>query len=180
MHAVFTEKLHRAIAVVNDHLASRTYLVNEHITLADLTVAAITQTNVAWTLDPELRKKYGNIVRHMETVVNNPKLKAIFGETTYCDKAMQYTAPAKEKEEPKSVAPKAENPKPKVENEEDEPSVPVEPKVKIPLDDMPKSNFNLGGAYSNKDARGADGSKKMRWLWRVMRIDIKTRSADRQ
>ena len=169
MHTVFSEKLHRAIAVVNDHLAFRTFLVNEHITLADLTVAAITQTNVAWILDPELRKKYGNIVRHMETVVNNPKLKAIFGETTYCDKPMQYAAPAKEKKEPKPAAPKAEKkpkPKEKEEDEEDEPSVPAEPKVKNPLDDLPKSNFNLEDwkrAYSNKDTRGADGA--IEWFY---------------
>ena len=127
------------------------------------------QNAVAWTLDPELRKKYNNIVRHMETIVNNPKLKEIFGETTYCDKAKQYVPPAKEKKEPKPAAPKAEKkPKPKaeVDDEDDEPSVPPEPKAKNPLDDLPKSSFNLEDwkrAYSNKDTRGADGA--IEWFY---------------
>lgn len=88
----------RAIGTINDHLASRKFLVHEGITIADLTVAAATQVIVSWALDAELRKKYGNIVRHMETVVNNPKLKEVFGETTYTEKVKQYVAPAKEKE----------------------------------------------------------------------------------
>lgn len=44
--------------------------------------------------------------------------------------------------------------------------VPAEPKVKNPLDDLPKSNFNLEDwkrAYSNKETRGKDGA--LEWLY---------------
>lgn len=74
-----------------------------------------------------------------------------------------YQPPAKET---KAKEPKAEKPKeakapkaPKakeVDEEEEEPLVPAEPKVKNPLDDLPKSAFNLEEwkrQYSNLDTR---------------------------
>jgi len=107
----------------------------------------------------------------LETIVNQPKLKEIFGETTYVEKAIQFVPPAKEKKEPKAApaaaAPKAEKkPKPKADEDDDEPSVPEEPKAKNPLDDLPKSTFNLEDwkrAYSNKETRGAGGA--LEWLY---------------
>ena len=114
-----------------------------------------------------------NLVRHLETIVNQPKLKDIYGETVYVEKAIQFTPPAKEKKEkekePKPApVPKAEKkPKAKEEAEEEEDDlVPAEPKVKNPLDDLPKSSFNLEDwkrAYSNKETRGAGGA--LEWLY---------------
>ena len=110
----------------------------------------------------------------METIVNQPKLKLIYGETEYVEKAIQFTPPAKEKKETKPAAaaptpaPKAEK-KPKAkeaDDEEEEDLVPAEPKVKNPLDDLPKSTFNLEDwkrAYSNKETRGAGGA--LEWLY---------------
>ena len=51
-------------------------------------------------------------------------------------------------------------------DEEDDDDVPAEPKVKNPLDDLPKSNFNLEDwkrAYSNMDTRGSGGS--LEWFY---------------
>ena len=114
-----------------------------------------------------------NLVRHLETIANQPKLKEIFGETTYVEKAVQYIPPPKEKKEkeakpaPAASAPKAEKkPKAKEEDEEEDDLVPAEPKVKNPLDDLPKSTFNLEDwkrAYSNKETRGADGA--LEWFY---------------
>ncbi|KAJ7287504.1 elongation factor 1-gamma [Mycena rebaudengoi] len=185
-HTYYTNEFLRAIKTVNEHLASRTFLVHERITVADLTLAAAIHSSVRWCLDPALRKTYANAIRHMETVVNNPKLKAIFGETVYCDKAPTYVPPAKKEKEAKGLAqqPKAEK-KPKakeIDEEEDEPSAPAEPKAKNPLDNLPKSNFNLEDwkrAYSNKDTRGTDGA--IEWFYQnfdkegfsVWRVDFK-------
>jgi elongation factor 1-gamma len=75
-----------------------------------------------------------------------------------------YTPPAKEAKKdskPKEAkpaepkAPKAKAPKP-ADDDEEEPDVPAEPKVKNPLDDLPKSAFNLEEwkrQYSNLDTR---------------------------
>lgn len=125
------------------------------------------------TIDATLRPKYPNLIRHLETIVNQPKLKAIYGEINYREKPAQYVPPPKEKKEPKSApapAPKVEKPKAekksKDEDEDEEPLVPAEPKVKNPLDDLPKSTFNLEDwkrAYSNKDTRGPGGS--IEWFY---------------
>jgi elongation factor 1-gamma len=127
----------------------------------------------------------------LETIANQPKLKAIFGETTYVEKAIQFTPPPKEKKEkePKPAAaaaaspapaPKAEK-KPKTkeaDNEEDEDLIPPEPKVKNPLDDLLKSTFNLEDwkrAYSNKETRGAGGA--LEWFYEkyVLHIPLNIR-----
>jgi elongation factor 1-gamma len=114
----------------------------------------------------------------METVVNQPQLKSVYGEIKYVEKAAQYVPPAKEKKEPKPApapaAPKAESkpkakPKPAEEDDDDddEPLVREEPKAKNPLDLLPKSTFNLEDwkrAYSNKETRGPDGS--LEWFYK--------------
>lgn len=139
-------------------------------------VASYIQSAVAVNIDAALRPKYPNLIRHLETIVNQPKLKEIYGDINYCEKAAQFTPPAKEKKEPKAAAPvpkaekaekKAEKkPKKEDEDDEEEPLVPAEPKVKNPLDDLPKSTFNLEDwkrAYSNKDTRGAGGA--IEWFY---------------
>ena len=173
LHTELTGRVVRALTTLNTHLASRTFLVTERITLADLALATTIQSAVNWTYDAALRASLPNVVRHMETVVNQPKLKDIYGETQYIEKAAQYVPPAKEKKEPKpapAAAPKAEK-KPKAkaveeDDDDDEPLVPEEPKAKNPLDFLPKSNFNLEDwkrTYSNKDTRGADGA--IEWFY---------------
>ena len=103
-------------------------------------------------------------------MVKHPKLIAIFdnGEMKYTETQPTYQPPAKESKpkDPKpeaapkpAKAPKASAPKAKEdeEEEEDEGSMaPPEPKVKNPLDDLPKSAFNLEEwkrQYSNLDTR---------------------------
>ncbi|EEB86972.1 hypothetical protein MPER_15891, partial [Moniliophthora perniciosa FA553] len=171
VHAALLERLHRSLATFNKHLTTNTFLVGERLTLADLVLAGLVQKGVALTIDAEFRTKYPAVIRHLETIVNQPKLKQVYGETNYVEKGIVFTPPAKEKKEaaPKpAAAPKAEK-KPKAKEEDDdddEPSVPAEPKVKNPLDDLPKSSFNLEDwkrAYSNKDTRGAGGA--IEWFY---------------
>lgn len=151
------------------HISTRTFFVGERITLADLWIAAIIGKAVGVTIDAAARAKLPNLVRHLETVVNQPLAKDIYGPITYAEKAIQFTPPAKEPKAPKPAAapkPKAA-PKPaENDDEEDEPSVPAEPKAKNPLDDLPKSSLNLEDwkrAYSNKETRGAGGA--LEWFY---------------
>ncbi|KAI0920739.1 hypothetical protein AcW1_002400 [Taiwanofungus camphoratus] len=190
IHTTLIERLQRGLKTVEQHLATRTFLVTERITLADITLASIVQRFVAISIDAPMRAQLPNVVRHLETVVNQPRLKDIFGATEYCEKAAQYTPPPKEKKEAKPTpapAPKAEKkPKAKEEDEEEDDLVPKEePKAKNPLDLLPKSSFNLEDwkrAYSNKDTRGAGGS--IEWFYQnfdaegfsVWRVDFKYNS----
>jgi len=187
-HTGLVERQTRALNTLEGHLSSRTFFVGERITLADIFVASVIQKAVSVTIDAPLRTKLPNLIRHLETIVNQPKLKEIFGETTYAEKAIQFVPPAKEKKPAApaaAAAPKAEK-KPKAkaveEDDDDEPSVPAEPQAKNPLDDLPKSTFNLEDwkrAYSNKETRGSGGA--IEWFYEhfdytgfsVWRVDFK-------
>ncbi|KZT66791.1 elongation factor 1-gamma [Daedalea quercina L-15889] len=188
LHLSFLERVERALGTLEQHLKSHTFLVTERITLADITLASIVQRQVGDFFDASLRAKYPSVIRHLETVINQPSLIAAFGPAVYIEKAKQFTPPPKEKKETKPAAapaPKAEK-KPKakeVDDEEEDDLVPKEePKAKNPLDSLPKSNFNLEDwkrAYSNKETRGADGA--IEWFYQnydpkgfsVWRVDFK-------
>ncbi|KAG8723241.1 hypothetical protein FRC09_004126 [Ceratobasidium sp. 395] len=67
------------------------------------------------------------------------------------------------------AAPKAPKEKKSIEkdDDDDEPSAPAEPKAKNPLDDLPKSNFNLEDwkrAYSNMDSTRSDAAS-LKWFY---------------
>jgi elongation factor 1-gamma len=167
------EKLVTNLKILEAHLKTRTFLVGHRISSADIYLSSILKNGFSTQIDASIRQTIPNIVRYYNTVVNHPKIKPIFGETVWIEKAIQYSAAAKPKkvEAPKAAAapapPKEKAPKPAEDDEEEEESlVPQEPKVKNPLDDLPKSNFNLEDwkrAYSNMDTRGQGGS--LEWFY---------------
>ena len=172
IHTVFQDRLTSALTLLEKHLATRTFVVIERITLADITLAAELQSAFSTTVDASLRAKLPNVLRHYETIVNQPNLASIFGPTAYVEKALQYTPPPKEKKEKAPAAPaqpKAEK-KPKKEeaDDDDDDDKPYEeaPKEKNPLDLLPKSTLNLEDwkrAYSNKETRGSGGA--LEWFY---------------
>ncbi|KIK91775.1 hypothetical protein PAXRUDRAFT_830546 [Paxillus rubicundulus Ve08.2h10] len=191
LHTTLAERQLRSLKTLDAHLSTRTYAVGERITLADLTIASALYRAVTLTVDAAVRSTLVNVIRHFETIVNQPKLKEIWGEIKYVEKALQYVPPKKEKEPkpaapaPAPAAPKEKKEKPKKEVDEDEDDdnlVPEEPKAKNPLDLLPKSSFNLEDwkrAYSNKETRGAGGA--LEWFYAnfdkegysIWRVDFK-------
>jgi len=175
VHTALLDRAYRSFATLEKVLETRTFLVGERITLADITVTAVVQRGADYYLDATTRPKYPGLIRLVETVANHPALKEIFGPIVIPEKIAAYVPPAKEKkkdDKPKAEkAPKAEKPKkeekPKeVEPEEEDDLVPEEPKAKNPLDFLPKSTFNLEDwkrAYSNMDTRGPGGS--IEWFY---------------
>jgi elongation factor 1-gamma len=175
-----TEALTRAMKALNTHLASRTFLVGERMTVADILVAGAMQLCIEYALGATERAQIPHAMRHFETISRATEIEAIFGKTEYHEKAPSVTPAAKEKKpaeakakEPKAEKPKAE-PKPKAEkpkepeDDDDDDGIPKEePKAKNPLDFLPKSTFNLEDwkrAYSNMDTRGPGGS--LEWLYK--------------
>ena len=172
IHTVFQDRLTSALTLVEKHLATRTFLATERISLADITLAAELQSAFSTTVDASVRAKLPNVLRHYETIVNQPNLASIFGSTAYAEKALQYTPPPKEKKEKAPAAPaqpKAEKKAKKEEaDDDDDDDKPYEeaPKEKNPLDLLPKSPFNLEDwkrAYSNKETRGSGGA--LEWFY---------------
>ncbi|CAE6354351.1 unnamed protein product [Rhizoctonia solani] len=181
------EKLAESLAVVNTHLTYNTFfLPTNRISLADITFASVLQKLFETHLGAKERAQYPALVRLFETVSNQPKLKDIFGTTNYTETPIQFVSPKKEKTAAAPAAPAApkapKEKKPENDDDDDEPLVPAEPKAKNPLDDLPKSAFNLEDwkrAYSNMDTRGAGGS--LEWFYEkfdpegfsIWRVDFK-------
>lgn len=172
IHNTVIESQIRALNTLEAHLSTRTFVVGERITVADLTIASAVFRAVSLTIDAVARSKLVNTIRHLETIANHPQLKGIFGDVVYVEKAVQYVPPKKEtKPAPAPAAPKEKKEKEKAKKEDEEEEddgnlVPEEPKAKNPLDLLPKSSFNLEDwkrAYSNKDTRGPDGA--LEWFY---------------
>jgi len=178
----YRERLDRPLETVENYIAKRTFLVGERLSLADITAATVLQGAYSSILGKAERAKYPHTIRYYETIVNQPKVKDVLAGAQLAEAAPQYAplktdqkpkadkqqAESKRKTEPKPPKSKAE-PKPKEEEEEEEEEDllgPAEPKKKNPLDDLPKSAFNLEDwkrAYSNLDTRGAGGS--LEWFY---------------
>jgi len=118
----------KAVEVLNRHLLSRTFLVGNRITLADIVVATSLVRLYEKVLDPSFRKQFTNVNRWFTTVVNQPNFRAFLPEVKLAEK-MQVAPKVVEakKEEPKKEQPKKEQPKkeqpkkeqPKKDEEED-------------------------------------------------------------
>lgn len=133
-------------------------------------MASVLKSGFFWLIGASERAAIPNTVRFYETVASQPAIKAIWGDLEYVEKSPQYVPPAKPKKE-KEAAPVTAKPKQKPAkeaeaDEEGEPLVPEEPRTKNPLDDLPKSSFNLEQwkrEYSNRDTRDVGGS--LEWFY---------------
>ncbi|KAI6126372.1 hypothetical protein EDD16DRAFT_1702732 [Pisolithus croceorrhizus] len=124
IHAALPESQLRGFSAPEAILLARTYLVDERLTLADIAVACVIFLSVSHTLDAPLRNRYPNVLRHLDLIIDQPKLKDVLGQPTFVEKARAVHRPAKEKEEkePKqpAPAPAIKKEKPKKAEEDDE------------------------------------------------------------
>jgi len=163
--------LHNALSYLESYLQKNTFLVGHRVTLADLVVAGNLRQVYTIVAGESIQKKYPNTLRFMNTVINQPTVADIAPKPQLLKEDIKYVAPKKD-EKPKTAAPAAaaaggaaaatgsSKKKSKKaaddDDDDDEPLVPAEPKAKNPLDDLPKSSFNLEEwkrVYSNQDTR---------------------------
>jgi len=150
------EDIKAALNQLNTHLLTKTFLVGERISLADIAVCCTMINLFKLVLDPAFRKSYVNVTRWFTTVVNQPNVKAVVGSVALCTKMAEFDAkkyaefsgkgkkeekPGKGKKEEKKKEAKPE----KVEKAEtpaaEAPAMP--PKKKDPLDELPAGTFNM-------------------------------------
>merc|ERR1712088_737992 len=170
------EDIKAAMKTLNDHLLTRTYLVGERVTLADIAVACTLLNLYKQVLDPNFRKPFMNVTRWFTTVINQPNAKEVIGAVTLCSKMAEFDAKkfaefsgkgAGDKKG-KEKAPKAEKKKEpeKKKEKKEEPAAdefPMEPKKKDPMDALPKGTFDLEEwkrFYSNNDE-----DPSIAWFW---------------
>ncbi|RLU20180.1 hypothetical protein DMN91_006787 [Ooceraea biroi] len=175
------EDVYKALTTLNSHLLTRTYLVGERLTLADICVAMTLLHLYQYVLDPEQRKSYQNVNRWFQTIICQPQSIAVIGDFKLADKIIEYQ-PKKtsdnvakgakkdkkkevkeSKKEPPKAAEKASAPEAEEETDATEEALASEPKKKNPFASMPKSHFDLDDFkryYSNEDE-----SKSIPYFW---------------
>jgi len=120
--------LKAALSLLDAHLATRTYMVGDSITLADVTgVCALVQ---AFKLVCDAKFRPENVERWFVTCVNQPEFAAVLGEVVLCEKEKEAPKPAGKKKEKK---PKQQQ-QPKKEKKKEEKPKEEKPKAASPLD----------------------------------------------
>jgi len=172
------DELRAILTSLNTTLASKTFLVGERVTLADISVATSLIQLYQHVFDATFRAPFGNVNRWFTTVVNQPQFLTVIGEVTLAEKEAKFNAdlfaqyqadtkkevkkeePKKEvkkevkKEEPKKEEPKKEAKKPAKDDDEEEEDEYAEKPAKDPLAGLPPSPFVLDAfkrSYSNED-----------------------------
>lgn len=147
--------LKRALAALNGHLATNTYLVGHSVTLADIVMACNLYHGFNRILTKSFTLEFPHVERYFWTLVNQPNFKKVLGEVVQAEsvpvpqskKPSQPKEPAKPKpkDESKKEIPKVtqkEPAKPKQVLGEEEEEAP-KPKPKNPLDLLPPSKMIL-------------------------------------
>ncbi|ERL90197.1 elongation factor 1-gamma [Dendroctonus ponderosae] len=166
------------LTILNSHLQTRTFLVGERVTLADIVVACNLLNPYRYVMDPDYRRPFANVNRWFSTVINQPQVKAVLGDIVLCEKPANASAVAQssgdagkkkkdekkqEKKEKQKSAPAAKEKEPEEELDAAEALLAAEPKSKDPFDSMPKGTFNMDEfkrVYSNEDE-----SKSIPFFW---------------
>ncbi|KAH6587992.1 hypothetical protein BASA61_006141 [Batrachochytrium salamandrivorans] len=162
------EKIKSVFAALDKHLLTRTFLVAERVTLADIVLVCSLLPFYKMVLEPSFRAPYKNLNRWFATCVNQSEFKAVLGEVELCEKMLEAGAlkPAAKVAAPAEKASKPKKKKDADDDEEEEPSYADEkPKGKNPLDLLPKSSFVLDEwkrVYSNSETRPT----AIDWFWK--------------
>jgi len=171
------EDVKKALEYLNTHLLTKTFLVGERISLADISVCCTMLSLFKMVLDPAFRKSYGNVTRWFTTVVNQPNVKAVIGDFALCTKMAEFDSKkyaefsgkggdAGKKDKKKADAKPAEAKPKKVEKKEEpaQEELAMAPKKKDPLDELPSgTKFNMDEwkrFYSNNDE-----DDSIKWFW---------------
>jgi elongation factor 1-gamma len=153
-------KAMEGLKVLNNYLASRTYLVGQKVTIADIIVACNLLGGIQNVLTAGFLKPFPHVTRYFWTQVNQPEFKKVIGELTQATKEMPVAdkpaaeAPKKEKKKEEPKPKKEAAPKPAADEEEEE-AKPA-PKPKNPLDLLPPSSMIMDDwkrLYSNTKAK---------------------------
>ena len=163
-------EIRKLMKVVDDHLLTRTFLVSERMTIADVAIFGAFLLPYKLVLDPGFRKMFKNLNRWFVTIAHQPLVAEVFGEVELCTKAKEpkmieekkAEEKPKKEQQPKQQPKKAEK-KAEAEDDEEEQPKKEEKKPKNPLDLLPPSDFVLDEwkrVYSNEEV-----SVSIPWLW---------------
>ena len=84
------ESVKSVMSLLNVHLLSKTFLVGERVTQADISMACTLLMLYTNVMDPRFREPYGNVNRWFVTLVNQPEFKSVLGNVELCTKMAQF------------------------------------------------------------------------------------------
>jgi elongation factor 1-gamma len=85
------DELKRILQLLNNYLRTKTYLVGERITLADIAVASDLLLLFQWIIEPSLREPYPHVTRWFLTLINQKEFQAVLGNNyKLCEKTAQF------------------------------------------------------------------------------------------
>lgn len=145
--------LHHSLAILDDYLRTRTYLVGENITLADIACyCALYFGHQQNLFDSDCQTKLVNVHRWYTTCVNQPQAKAVLSGAVTCAAAEKKEEKPKQ-EKPKQEPKKKEEKKPAKEEEEDDGEEKKPPETD-PFAVLPAGTFKMDEwkrTFSNND-----------------------------
>ncbi|OTF70824.1 elongation factor 1-gamma-like protein, partial [Euroglyphus maynei] len=130
------------LKMLNDYLLSRTYLVGERITLADICMAVTLLPLYQHVLEPSVRDQYGNVNRYFMTLLHQKQFADVIGKVELCTTVKQVSQNAEAKPKKEKKEPKQENKAP-VEDDAGDDLMPAMPKPKDPFEKFPKGKFDM-------------------------------------
>ena len=102
------EEVRRILGLLDTHLKTRTFLVGERVTLADITVVCTLLWLYKQVLEPSFRQAFPNTNRWFLTCINQPQFWAVLGEVKLCEKMAQFDAKKFAESQPKKDTPRKE------------------------------------------------------------------------
>jgi len=85
------DELKHILQLLDNYLRTRTYLVGERITLADITIACDLLLLFQWIIEPSIRETYPNVTRWFLTLINQKQFQAVIGaDFKLCEKTAQF------------------------------------------------------------------------------------------
>lgn len=142
--------LKRALAALDLHLASNTFLVGHSVTLADIILTCNLFLGFTQLMMKNFTSEFPHVERYFWTLVNQPNFKKILGEVKQTESIPPVPSTKKPAQPKEPAKPKANEPKKEVKKEPAKPKEAVEeeeeapkPKAKNPLDLLPPSKMIL-------------------------------------
>ncbi|XP_050406050.1 elongation factor 1-gamma [Patella vulgata] len=84
------QNIKKALGVLNERLLTRTYLVGDRISQADISVACNLLMLYQYVLEPAFRNDFQNVNRWFKTLINQKEFKSVIGTINLCDKMAQF------------------------------------------------------------------------------------------
>merc|ERR1719494_1100755 len=148
------EQIKKCMTVLNSVLLTKTFLVGERVTLADISVCCNLLMLYKQVMDAGFRAPYGNVNRWFNTMINQPQVKKVIGEFQLCTTMAKFDAQKFNELHPKVKQDKKKEDK--KQKKEEKPKQEKKPKKEEvdPFAGLPPTKFvmdNWKKVYSNND-----------------------------